>query len=250
MVHESFFGPNEQFSGLKCVICGEVIDPVILQNRELMKAGHVMLLTRERGAASEYIHAWRPIYRAEEGAGLSRFIDQGNLLFLTQWRRGDSNDNSTADHGPLKKIEVCMEVRLAEEIGWKRTPGEPHSRSAGVKTDPTWKGLTVQRFIPFFVGLPWNNVTVKFPWHALVTSLHSHRPKSHFEKFRHTPRRSTSSEVNGSSLSNFWEQAIFPGNCRNETVLKEPQGKAMARISVDIDKSLAPLNFITAFYSG
>ncbi len=57
MVHESFFGPNEQFTGLKCVICGEVIDPVILQNRELMRTGNVMMLLKERGAASEYIHA-------------------------------------------------------------------------------------------------------------------------------------------------------------------------------------------------
>jgi hypothetical protein len=57
MVHESFFGPNEQFTGLKCVICGEVIDPVILQNRELMKSGHVMIFPKERRAAAEYIHA-------------------------------------------------------------------------------------------------------------------------------------------------------------------------------------------------
>jgi hypothetical protein len=57
MVHESFFGPSEQFSGLKCVFCGEVIDPVILQNRQLMRAGHVMILPKERGAVSKYIHA-------------------------------------------------------------------------------------------------------------------------------------------------------------------------------------------------
>ncbi len=57
MVQEIFFGPTEQFTGLKCVICGEVIDPVILQNRELMRAGHVLLLPKERGAAAEYIHA-------------------------------------------------------------------------------------------------------------------------------------------------------------------------------------------------
>ena len=57
MVHESFFNLNEQFTGLKCVICGDVIDPVILQNRQLIKAGHVMILPKERGAASKYIHA-------------------------------------------------------------------------------------------------------------------------------------------------------------------------------------------------
>lgn len=57
MVHESFFGPIEHFTGLKCVICGDVIDPVILQNRQLMKAGHVMILPKERGATAKYIHA-------------------------------------------------------------------------------------------------------------------------------------------------------------------------------------------------
>jgi hypothetical protein len=57
MVHESFFCLVEQFTGLKCVICGDVIDPVILQNRQLMKAGQVMILPKERGAASKYIHA-------------------------------------------------------------------------------------------------------------------------------------------------------------------------------------------------
>ncbi len=57
MVQESFFGLDEQFTGLKCVICGEVIDPVILKNRRLMEAGQVTILPKERRAASEYIHA-------------------------------------------------------------------------------------------------------------------------------------------------------------------------------------------------
>jgi hypothetical protein len=54
MVHESFFGLNEQFTGLKCVICGEVIDPVILQNRQRMKLGHVMNQPEERGASDYF----------------------------------------------------------------------------------------------------------------------------------------------------------------------------------------------------
>ncbi len=57
MVQESFLGTDEQFIGLKCVICGEVIDPVILKNRQLMKDGHVMILRKERRVASEYIYA-------------------------------------------------------------------------------------------------------------------------------------------------------------------------------------------------
>jgi hypothetical protein len=58
MVQESFFGANEQSIGLKCIICGEFIDPVILQNRQLMKEGYVMIPPKEkRGVASEYFHS-------------------------------------------------------------------------------------------------------------------------------------------------------------------------------------------------
>jgi hypothetical protein len=57
MIHESFFGPDEQFTGLKCVICGEIIDPVILQNRELMRSDHVMIPPEERGSTQKWIHA-------------------------------------------------------------------------------------------------------------------------------------------------------------------------------------------------
>jgi hypothetical protein len=56
MVYESFLGPYEQFSGLKCVICGEVIDPIILQNRQLMKDGG-MLIPKEQGMRSRFITA-------------------------------------------------------------------------------------------------------------------------------------------------------------------------------------------------
>jgi hypothetical protein len=51
MIHEGFWGPNEQFSGLKCVICGEVVDPVILKNRALMRAGHAAIHREEKRAA-------------------------------------------------------------------------------------------------------------------------------------------------------------------------------------------------------
>jgi len=57
MVQERFFGIDEEFSGLKCVICGEVIDPVILKNRQLMKAGHVLIPpAKTRRVSPEYIH--------------------------------------------------------------------------------------------------------------------------------------------------------------------------------------------------
>jgi hypothetical protein len=52
MVYESFFGPDEPFTGLKCVICGEVIDPVILRNRQRMNANPVMILPDARRATA------------------------------------------------------------------------------------------------------------------------------------------------------------------------------------------------------
>jgi hypothetical protein len=39
MHFEKFYDHDERFWGLRCIICGEIVDPVILQNRELMRAG-------------------------------------------------------------------------------------------------------------------------------------------------------------------------------------------------------------------
>jgi hypothetical protein len=39
VIYDKFYGPHEQFWGCKCLICGEIVDPVILENRQLMKAG-------------------------------------------------------------------------------------------------------------------------------------------------------------------------------------------------------------------
>ncbi len=33
MVYEKFFGLQEQFWGWRCIFCGEIIDPLILENR-------------------------------------------------------------------------------------------------------------------------------------------------------------------------------------------------------------------------
>ena len=33
MIFEKFFGVQEQFWGWRCIFCGEVVDPVILENR-------------------------------------------------------------------------------------------------------------------------------------------------------------------------------------------------------------------------
>jgi hypothetical protein len=48
MFYDKFYGSQEQFWGWKCFICGEIVDPVILENRRLMRAGQVINLRRAR----------------------------------------------------------------------------------------------------------------------------------------------------------------------------------------------------------
>jgi hypothetical protein len=48
MFYEKFYGPHEHFWGWRCLICGEIVDPVILENRQLMSAGQVMNVRRAR----------------------------------------------------------------------------------------------------------------------------------------------------------------------------------------------------------
>jgi hypothetical protein len=48
MIYDKFYGPHEQFWGLKCLICGEIVDPVILENRQLMRSGQVINSRRAR----------------------------------------------------------------------------------------------------------------------------------------------------------------------------------------------------------
>ena len=48
MVYDKFYGPHEQFWGWKYVICGEIVDRVILENRQLMRAGQGISLRRAR----------------------------------------------------------------------------------------------------------------------------------------------------------------------------------------------------------
>ncbi len=33
MVYERFYGPDEHFLGWRCILCGEIIDQVIVENR-------------------------------------------------------------------------------------------------------------------------------------------------------------------------------------------------------------------------
>ncbi|MDA8125103.1 MAG: hypothetical protein M0009_07960 [Deltaproteobacteria bacterium] len=51
MIFDKFYGHHEDFWGLKCLICGEIIDPVILENRELMRLG--LGVSLPRGTMSE-----------------------------------------------------------------------------------------------------------------------------------------------------------------------------------------------------
>jgi hypothetical protein len=39
MVYEKFYGPHEHFSGWRCILCGEIIDQVILENRQTKPGG-------------------------------------------------------------------------------------------------------------------------------------------------------------------------------------------------------------------
>ena len=48
MVYDKFYGSQEQFWGWKCLTCGEIVDPVILENRQLMRAEQGINLPRAR----------------------------------------------------------------------------------------------------------------------------------------------------------------------------------------------------------
>jgi hypothetical protein len=48
MISDTFYGFQGRFRGWKCLICGEIVDPVILENRQLMNAGQIMNLQRRR----------------------------------------------------------------------------------------------------------------------------------------------------------------------------------------------------------
>jgi len=48
MVYEEYFNPQETVLGMKCVICGEIIDPVILENRKFISTEQWMLSPKIR----------------------------------------------------------------------------------------------------------------------------------------------------------------------------------------------------------
>ena len=41
MVYQKFYGPHEHFWGWRCISCGEIVDRIILENRNSMAVGGV-----------------------------------------------------------------------------------------------------------------------------------------------------------------------------------------------------------------
>jgi hypothetical protein len=41
MAYEQFFGDQERFWGWRCILCGEILDDVIIENRQWLKRGVV-----------------------------------------------------------------------------------------------------------------------------------------------------------------------------------------------------------------
>jgi len=50
MIHECFYGLHDRFWGWKCVICGDIIDDVILENRRGPKAYQIIGMEDRRRA--------------------------------------------------------------------------------------------------------------------------------------------------------------------------------------------------------
>jgi len=48
MAYDKIYSPQGAYCGWKCLICGEIVDPVILSNRQSMIAGQVTTVRKER----------------------------------------------------------------------------------------------------------------------------------------------------------------------------------------------------------
>ncbi len=53
MTYERFYGPHEQFLGWRCVYCGEIVDEVILENREWFGKGVIAENKRRKSFSTE-----------------------------------------------------------------------------------------------------------------------------------------------------------------------------------------------------
>lgn len=50
VIYDKFYGPHGHYWGWKCLICGEIVDPVILANRQMMQSNQEINVRRERKA--------------------------------------------------------------------------------------------------------------------------------------------------------------------------------------------------------
>jgi hypothetical protein len=46
MAYDKFYSPYGEYWGWKCLICGDIVDPVILNNRQSMIAGQEIAVRR------------------------------------------------------------------------------------------------------------------------------------------------------------------------------------------------------------
>ncbi|HOG16084.1 MAG: hypothetical protein A4E73_01359 [Syntrophaceae bacterium PtaU1.Bin231] len=54
MTRETFYTDFEKFSGWRCIMCGEVMDPVILGNRRLTRPGHAAIVSPGGSSSSPF----------------------------------------------------------------------------------------------------------------------------------------------------------------------------------------------------
>jgi len=56
MTRETFYGDADQFSGWRCITCGEIIDRVIINNRQMTKTWTVAgpFQSREENPGSKF----------------------------------------------------------------------------------------------------------------------------------------------------------------------------------------------------
>jgi len=53
MAYEQFFGDQEHFWGWRCIFCGEIVDDVILENRQWLKTRVVSISNKTKAPLPE-----------------------------------------------------------------------------------------------------------------------------------------------------------------------------------------------------
>jgi len=61
MAHEQFFGNQESFWGWRCIFCGEIVDDVIIENRQWLKKEVVSDNKKTRGRGLNDIRGRRMV---------------------------------------------------------------------------------------------------------------------------------------------------------------------------------------------